>query len=333
MSHQGSGESKAISGSFVGIVLVVNFFLIALIIYAVNPPVTPNDSLPPLVDDATSVAAVEEVEPMAEATEESVEETEAVVEDITQSIAFRAINGERLFSMTCTACHGFSADGISGLGPSMRNNVFINSLSNADLAEFIKVGRSATVPENKTGITMPARGGNPALSDDDIDTIVIYIRSLNPDVVAPETSTISISPSTVPSSAATSDDPSVVREATVFTPVDLTGITAERESQGSANDDASAFFRRAENVYSFSCAGCHGLDGAGTELLHYSLADSHLLQQRDGIALFEMFTSEMPPADPREGFVHPYRGGYPELDNESILGLIAYLYELSAVNL
>jgi disulfide bond formation protein DsbB len=44
---------------------------------------------------------------------------------------------------------------------------------------FIEVGRPVDDPENTTGIIMPPKGGNPALSDQDMADIVAYMRTIN----------------------------------------------------------------------------------------------------------------------------------------------------------
>lgn len=89
-----------------------------------------------------------------------------------------ATSGEDLFASTCAACHGEGGVGIDGLGPSMIGNVFVAGLDDDELGEFIVVGRPADHPDNESGITMPPKGGNPALDDDDISDIVAYLREL-----------------------------------------------------------------------------------------------------------------------------------------------------------
>jgi mono/diheme cytochrome c family protein len=86
--------------------------------------------------------------------------------------------GESLF-FTCATCHGPDAKGIGGLGKPLVGSEFVNRLSDADLVEFIKVGRDPSDPLNTTGVAMLPRGGNSALTDDDLFDIVAYIRSLN----------------------------------------------------------------------------------------------------------------------------------------------------------
>ncbi len=78
----------------------------------------------------------------------------------------------------CSACHGADAKGITGLGKDLVGSEFVNSQSDADLIAFIKVGRDTSDPANTTGVAMPPKGGNPALSDGDIQAIIAYLRSL-----------------------------------------------------------------------------------------------------------------------------------------------------------
>ncbi|MCP4308758.1 MAG: cytochrome c [bacterium] len=88
-----------------------------------------------------------------------------------------AAKGEELF-VTCAACHGPAGEGIEGLGKPMPGSAFIAGLSDDELVVFIKEGRGTGDPENTTGVDMPANGGNPALSDQDLLHIVAFIRSL-----------------------------------------------------------------------------------------------------------------------------------------------------------
>jgi disulfide bond formation protein DsbB len=44
---------------------------------------------------------------------------------------------------------------------------------------FIKTGRPASDPLNTTGVDMPPKGGNPALSDQDLADIIAFIRSIH----------------------------------------------------------------------------------------------------------------------------------------------------------
>ncbi len=83
-----------------------------------------------------------------------------------------------LFVTSCSACHGEFGQGVEGLGKPMGTSEFIKSKTDKELITFIKTGRPPWDAENTTGIDMPSKGGNPALSDDDIAELVAYIRSL-----------------------------------------------------------------------------------------------------------------------------------------------------------
>ncbi len=88
--------------------------------------------------------------------------------------------GKELFLGTCASCHGPDAKGLPGLGKDMTTSEFIRKQSDAQLLEFIKRGRPATDPANTTGVDMPPKGGNPALTDQDLADIIAFIRTLNP---------------------------------------------------------------------------------------------------------------------------------------------------------
>jgi disulfide bond formation protein DsbB len=60
----------------------------------------------------------------------------------------------------------------------MTKSEFIKSQSNDELLAFIKKGRLPGDPMNTTGVAMPPKGGNPALTDAQLHTIIAYMRSL-----------------------------------------------------------------------------------------------------------------------------------------------------------
>lgn len=90
-----------------------------------------------------------------------------------------ASNGEELFAQTCVACHGAGGIGVDGLGPGLIGNEFVAALSDDQLVEFLETGRPADHPDNESGITMPPKGGNPSLDDEDLADIASYLRTLN----------------------------------------------------------------------------------------------------------------------------------------------------------
>ena len=87
------------------------------------------------------------------------------------------VKGKELFT-SCAACHGPAGEGVPGLGKDMRTSEFIAGNTDDELVEFVKVGRDPSDSLNTTGVAMPPKGGNPALSDEDLYDIVAYIRSI-----------------------------------------------------------------------------------------------------------------------------------------------------------
>ena len=85
--------------------------------------------------------------------------------------------GERNYGVFCTACHGPDATGIQGLGPSLLESNFFNSHTDEELLDFIIAGRPADHPDNTTGIAMPPRGGFPNMSDEQISSIIAFLRT------------------------------------------------------------------------------------------------------------------------------------------------------------
>ena len=89
-----------------------------------------------------------------------------------------ATAGEVDYKATCAACHGQDARGIEGLGKDLHNNAFVASLTDDEMVDFLNEGRPADHPDNDTGVAMPPKGGNPALTDADLLNITAYLRTL-----------------------------------------------------------------------------------------------------------------------------------------------------------
>jgi len=89
-----------------------------------------------------------------------------------------AAAGATLFQGTCSACHGTDGKGLPNLGKDFTGSEFVRSSSDAELLAFVKIGRPAGDPANDTGVDMPPKGGNPALSEEDILDIIAHVRTL-----------------------------------------------------------------------------------------------------------------------------------------------------------
>ena len=53
----------------------------------------------------------------------------------------------------------------------------MNGKTDAELLAVVRTGRDLTDPENTTGLVMPPSGGRPDLSDQDLLSIIAFIRA------------------------------------------------------------------------------------------------------------------------------------------------------------
>lgn len=89
-----------------------------------------------------------------------------------------AEKGKPLFVQFCSACHGADALGVKGLGKDLVHSEFVSEETDAELLKYVNEGRTVDDPRNTTGIPMPPKGGNPALTDQQIVHIIAYLRSI-----------------------------------------------------------------------------------------------------------------------------------------------------------
>lgn len=87
--------------------------------------------------------------------------------------------GKTIYDGSCVACHADGGVGIDGLGKPLVGSEFVAGLTDSELIDFITVGRDTSDPINTSGIAMPAKGGNPSLTDSDLEFVVAYLRSIN----------------------------------------------------------------------------------------------------------------------------------------------------------
>ena len=81
-------------------------------------------------------------------------------------------NGEILYRGACASCHGPDAEG--AIGPQLSNPVFLETVSDATLIDWISFGRAGT----QMRPNLRGRQGNADLSRSQIEDIVTYLRSL-----------------------------------------------------------------------------------------------------------------------------------------------------------
>ncbi|RIK21249.1 MAG: hypothetical protein DCC51_06485, partial [Anaerolineae bacterium] len=82
------------------------------------------------------------------------------------------VAGKAQFDTVCIACHGPGGVGVEGLGKPFTTSEFLLTVNDQELLEFIKTGRPISDPANTTGVDMPPKGGNPALTDEQLIDII-----------------------------------------------------------------------------------------------------------------------------------------------------------------
>jgi MFS family permease len=74
----------------------------------------------------------------------------------------------------CAACHGPAGRGIEGLGVDLRASAFVRGARDADLKEFLRMGRDPSSPASRTGRAMPSFAW---LEEDVLEQVVRDLRT------------------------------------------------------------------------------------------------------------------------------------------------------------
>jgi len=61
----------------------------------------------------------------------------------------------------------------------LQDNEFIQTHSDGELVAYIIAGRAADAPDNRSGLVMPAWGGNSSLDEEQLYGIVAFLRTLD----------------------------------------------------------------------------------------------------------------------------------------------------------
>ncbi|MBI2964334.1 MAG: cytochrome c [Deltaproteobacteria bacterium] len=90
-----------------------------------------------------------------------------------------AAHGKVVFTTTCSTCHGQDGMGVKGLGRDLVTSEFVTESSDEELLKMVNTGRPADDPLNTTKIAMPPKGGNAALSEQDVRDAIAYLRTIH----------------------------------------------------------------------------------------------------------------------------------------------------------
>ncbi len=107
------------------------------------------------------------------------ESSETAATPAVDANAFAKAKGKVIYNKTCIACHGEGGVGVENLGKNWVVSEFIANATDEELVEFIKVGRPIDDPMSAGKAPMPPYGGDPTLTDEDLQNIVVYMRSLH----------------------------------------------------------------------------------------------------------------------------------------------------------
>jgi len=86
----------------------------------------------------------------------------------------------QLYREACAGCHGPRGEGVTQLGTALIGSSLIHTQSDEAILKFLRAGRAANDPANKTGLAMPPSGGRPDLSDAQLLAIIHYLHNAQP---------------------------------------------------------------------------------------------------------------------------------------------------------
>ncbi len=164
-----------------------------------------------------------------------------------------ASQGKKFFLGTCAACHAPDGTGVKGQGQNLRESTFLKGKTDEQALAFVKTGRQPFDPESKLHLAMPARGGNPSLTDANLLDAIAYVREFEKQAVtaaSPRTPT-----EAAPASGfASSDQPQII-DGELWVPHSILPA-AQRGPAGTepeivARQKPGAEGRTAENVHRF----------------------------------------------------------------------------------
>lgn len=263
--------------------------------------------------------------------------------------------GKRAY-MSCIACHGRDAVGVKNMGKPLVANPFVTTQSDDALLDFIKKGRLPGDPGNTTKIAMPPKGGNPALKDDQIRDIIVYLRSLQdgagsdaagatasaaPTIAKPAApaagsaspapvaaAPVAVQPAT-PAAPSGGPSPAAPPAAAVTAPAPTAPPAATAAPSRVAVVASGDAILRGKRAY-MSCMACHGREAGGVKNMGKDLVNSPFVVGSTDDVLVDFIKKGRMPGDPGNttNIAMPPKGGNPALKDEQIRDIVAYLRSL-----
>lgn len=218
-----------------------------------------------------------------------------------------AEHGREVFRNVCGVCHGPSGLGMAGLGKDLVRSDFVADASDPALVAFIERGRPVNDPLNSTKIAMPPKGGNPALTNDDLVAVTGFLRGLQ-------------DPRRMPDLPAWAPKPVVITEADKAVALAAAGGDAE----------LAGYIASGSKLFHTTCIACHGKGGVGIQGNGKSLVNNEFIQSLNDGGLLAFVKQGRAPGDPKNttGIQMPPKGGNPAMTDDDLLDVIAYLRTL-----
>lgn len=220
-----------------------------------------------------------------------------------------AEHGRDIFHNVCGVCHGPAGLGMPGLGKDLVRSDFVADSSDSGLLAFIERGRDINDPLNTTKIAMPPKGGNAALTTEDIQTVVAYVRALQ-------------DPRRMPQLPEWKPKPVVLSEQDKAAALVAAGGDAE----------LAEYIASGNKLFHTTCIACHGQGGVGIPGNGKTLVNNEFIQSLDDDGLLAFVKQGRAPGDAKNttGIQMPPKGGNPAMSDDDILDVIAYLRTLQA---
>lgn len=267
--------------------------------------------------------------------------------------AMKVAQGKAVFTATCAACHGVDGHGMDGKGKNLTTSLFSIRLDDAGMLDFIKKGRPVSDPLNTTKVEMPPKGGNPTLTDEQLGTVVAYVRALQrPERVsssalaAAEAQLAAAEAQAAAERAAAKAARLAAKAAAPVAPATATATTTATTTTAAATAPAPApavavatadegdydaeTIEFGKEMFMSSCSTCHGQDAKGVpkngkDLVHSTFAKG--LDDEKLIAFIKRGRDSGDPANTTK-IAMPPKGGNPALSDEKIEAIVAYLRSL-----
>lgn len=207
------------------------------------------------------------------------------------------VDGEGIYNNVCMACHETGAAGAPVRG------------DEAAWAERTEQGFATLLDHAINGIgAMPARGGNPNLSDEEMEAAVAYM--VEPVMEVPELGGGEEEAAAEASEESASDDMAAADDAAAEEPAsEATAANEEEAASGDSGLDGEALYA------SVGCAACHGAGVAGAPKLGDAEAWGPRIEQGTDALYQSVFNGKG---------VMPPRGGSSASDEE-IMAVVDYM--------